>query len=81
MSHVVTALKQFLEGGLLAEIVECNPVRIIFIAVVNELIHSQALRRLSDHGVRSSQILFPGHIVDRRVHKSCLIVFFPGAVN
>ena len=79
-THLVDLTEHFGKGDFLVEIVQGDLVRIAFVDIVDQLIHSQSLRGLSANGRIVDQVFVPGHVI-RFVGNAILIELFPGAVD
>ena len=77
---LIDVLEHLAEGSLLAEIVQCDLIRVVFVDIMDKLIHGKTLWRLrTDWGI-IHKVFLPGHIVHRFLWK-VFIKFFPWPIN
>ena len=77
---LINVLEHLAEGGLLAEIVQRDLIRVVFVDIMDKLIHGKTLWRLrTDRGI-IHKVFLPGHIVHRFLWK-VFIEFFPWPID
>ena len=78
--RLINVLEHLTEGDFLVEIIQRDLIRIVFVDIIDELIHGKTLWRLRTNCGVIHKVFLPGHIIYRFVLNAVLIEFFPRPV-